>query len=192
VPTDAPPKRLPPWLALAEAREGPERIRRAAIGPLWVGLALVAATACGGGGAITAGDYHRQANRVCEMATRDFVDELDTVLQESLDGLGDEPTPAQLQAFYGTLVNPAQRAARIVTGMVDELRRLEPPADRAGAYASLWDDLEATIARSRSDIIEAVGDPQAATALWDNDDSPFANLELRTRELNVPNCRLDR
>jgi hypothetical protein len=106
--------------------------------------------------------------------------------------MGAEPfEPPQLQGFYRALEEPTNAVGALIDRMLDSLRGVPQPDDRADDYAQMWDDIETTMDHARADIAEAADDPDAAVSLWDTDTSPFTPIDARTDQLGLPACALD-
>jgi hypothetical protein len=163
-------------------------------------VALVATTlgaassSCGDGGgeAIPLPDYQRRANAICGPAIEEMNSVVEPVIEATLASMGTEPfEPPELQGFYRALEEPTDAAGAIIDHMLDSLRELPSPDERAEDYAQVWDDIETTMDHARADIAEAGDYPDAAVVLWDIDTSPFNAIDARADQLGVPACALD-
>ncbi len=164
-----------------------------------VRLATIAATvaglaSCGSGNdaTISLADFQERANAICAPAIDDIDDIVQPAIEANLATMGSEPfDPNELRTFYGTLIEPTDRADTLIDDMLDSLRQLPRPDERADDFQELWADIDTTTDRARADIATAAADPDAAAELWDVDTSPFTPIDARASQLGVPGCTLD-
>ena len=150
-------------------------------------VAGLASCRSGNDATISLADYQERANAICVPA----IDDMDNIVQPAIEAnlatMGSEPfDPNELQTFYGTLIEPTDRAGTLIDDMLDSLRRLPRPDERADDFQELWADIGTTTDRARVDIATAAANADAAAELWDLDTSPFTPIDARAPNSACP------
>ena len=161
---------------------------------LGLGLALGALLGCGSDAdALTRDEYVRQVNGLCVEAvatTEGLITGVFADLAES-GRLPENPTPAETQAVYATVLPAARESDRVIREMLEELRALAAPTELADDAEELWDAYEERVEIGLRRIEKATVDADAAIALEADNSKPFTPENTRAAELGFTACRFE-
>ncbi len=110
--------------------------------------------------------------------------------------LPENPTPAETQAVYATVLPAARESDRVIREMLEELRALAAPTELADDAEELWDAYEERVEIGLRRIEKATVDADAAIALEADNSKPFTPENTRgggggAAELGFTACRFE-
>jgi hypothetical protein len=159
-----------------------------------VGMAAVALSGCSGDeDALPPDEYVRQVNGLCAeavSATEGLITGVFAELAKS-GRLPENPTPAETQVVYKTVLPAARESNDVIGEMLVELRALAAPEELADDAEELWDAYEDRLEISLRRIEESTVDTDAAVALWADDLKPFTPENTRAAEMGFTACQFE-
>jgi hypothetical protein len=155
----------------AAGRDATLRRLRAGLIPAAIAAAVAVASGCGGdGGQLSAEEFRRQANAICEK------------YNERIHAIDSPSSPEDLDTYVEKVVPVMQQG-------IDELRALHPPAESADDFDRMLDETEKAIPAARQ-LGEAAANNDAAAvqkALKAGQQADDASDEIAT-DLGLTGC----
>jgi hypothetical protein len=157
----------------AAGRDATLRRLRAGLIPAAIAAAVAVASGCGGdgdGGQLSAEEFRRQANAICEK------------YNERIQAIDSPSSPEDLDTYVEKVVPVMQQG-------IDELRALHPPAESADDFDRMLDETEKAIPAARQ-LGEAAANNDAAAvqrALKAGQQADDASDEIAT-DLGLTGC----